>query len=268
MLDFLLHLHKLGIGYSGLNTARSALSAVLHIDGVAAGTHPLTCRFMKGIFNLKPTLPRYTFVWDANSVLNALSKLHPANTLSLKQLTLKTTLLAAILSGQRVQSLQKLRLNDMSQDGDSIQFVFTSLLKTSKPGSHQQPLIFLAFSDKSICIVHYLKEYMKRTQVLRKQEVQLFISYRKPHRAVSRATIATWIRTELQICGVNIKQFKAHSTRGASVSAAARFATVTTIMKSAGWKSETTFTRFYKKPLISNKNFARDLQISAKGGKG
>ena len=267
ILDFLVHLHKSGIGYSSLNTARSALSTILHIDGFPAGNHPLTCRLMKGFFNKRPTFPRYTSIWDANSVLNSLAKLHPPNTLSLKQLTLKTVLLSAILSGQRVQSLKFLHLNHMLMDATCIQFTILNLLKTSKPGRHLEPLIFLAFKDKSLCIVHYIKEYIKRTQSLR-HDKQLFISYRKPHNAVSKSTIATWIRTELQVCGVDIRIFKAHSTRSASASAANKLAPLTTIMKSAGWRSESTFTKFYKKPILADKNFARVLQNTAKGGGG
>ena len=33
------------------------------------GSHPLVIRYMRGIFNLRPTKVRYTEVWDVNKVL-------------------------------------------------------------------------------------------------------------------------------------------------------------------------------------------------------
>ena len=46
--------------YSAVATARSALSTIIKVDGVKVGEHPLVPRFMTGLFNQKPALPRYT----------------------------------------------------------------------------------------------------------------------------------------------------------------------------------------------------------------
>ena len=52
--------------YSAMNTARSALSAVLKPkDGFTFGKHPLTCRILKGMFRMRPSLPEFTVVYDA-----------------------------------------------------------------------------------------------------------------------------------------------------------------------------------------------------------
>ena len=49
VLDFLTSLFENGLGYSSINTARSALSALgLMFDNVLVGVHPLVVRFMKG----------------------------------------------------------------------------------------------------------------------------------------------------------------------------------------------------------------------------
>ena len=61
---FPVSLYKSGLGYSAINTARSALSE----DGVKFGEHPLVVRCMKGIFELKPALPKYSEIWDGNIV--------------------------------------------------------------------------------------------------------------------------------------------------------------------------------------------------------
>lgn len=60
-IEFVTSLFNSGLGYSALNTARSALSAVMKInDIISFGEHPLVCRFIKSVFQLNPALPKYT----------------------------------------------------------------------------------------------------------------------------------------------------------------------------------------------------------------
>ena len=49
----------------------------------------------------------------------------------------------------------------------------------------------------------------------------LFISYVKPHKAVTTATVARWIRWFLMESGVYMSTFKTHSVKGAATWAAA-----------------------------------------------
>ena len=63
-VNFLAELYEDGSGYSALNTAKSALSTTLDVikcvtDSESFGTHPLVSRFMKGVFETRPSLPRY-----------------------------------------------------------------------------------------------------------------------------------------------------------------------------------------------------------------
>ena len=100
-IEFFTSLFNSGLGYSAINTARSALSTVMGInDNVSFREHPLVCRFIKGVFQLKPALPKYTQVWDVEKVLSHLKTLAPVTSLDLKQLSLKLATLLAILTGQ------------------------------------------------------------------------------------------------------------------------------------------------------------------------
>ena len=73
-VNFLAALFKTGIGYSALNTARSALSTYIVLpDGNVFGTHPLVRRLMKGVLENRPSLPRYGAT-DIAVVLNHLRK--------------------------------------------------------------------------------------------------------------------------------------------------------------------------------------------------
>ena len=71
------------------------------MDGVPVGQHPLVSRLVKGVFNARPPIPRYSSTWDVQIVLNYLESLGNNDTLSLKQLTLKTAFLMAITRPSR-----------------------------------------------------------------------------------------------------------------------------------------------------------------------
>ena len=80
--------------YSTINQARSALSSFLSLtdSSETVGSHPLICRFLKGVFNLRTPKPRYKEIWDVGIMFSSLSSLRtfsPASSLSLRDLTFK-----------------------------------------------------------------------------------------------------------------------------------------------------------------------------------
>ena len=153
VLDFLLHLFNKDLSYSCVNTARSALSSYIFVDGKPVGEHPLVVRFLKGIFNKRPSLPRYSRIWDVSIVLQKLSKIHPAKKLTLKQLTLKVVTLAALITGQRVQTLHLLHLENLSKTDHCYEFVITENVKTSRPGRHIDQLSLRCSKSRKVCVL-------------------------------------------------------------------------------------------------------------------
>ena len=261
-INFLAELYQTGIGYSALNTARCALSTVCFTSKhYTFGQHPLVCRFIKGIFECRPYLPRYQETWDVTVVLAYLAKLGPPEKLSMKNLTLKVVMLMALLSVQRRQTLHTLSVDCMQISSDKCVFFINSLLKTSRPGRHLACIEFQAYApDVSLCIAKHLQQYLKRTDILRGDVKQLFITYTKPHKAVSPDTVSRWIKTTLVDAGIDTSKYSAHSTRSASTPAAkGNNISIATIMKSAGWSQESTFTKFYDKPVAPRENFGAEL---------
>lgn len=107
---------------------------------------------------------------------------------------------------------------------------------------------------------------MVRTQDLRQgdkhKDAKLFISFSKPHNAVSKDTIARWIKSMLCMSGVDTTKFKAGSVRPAAASKAKALAVpVTCIMQKAGWSRETTFAKYYDKHIATNSDLFQDAVL-------
>ena len=111
ILDFLTAQSK-RLGYSA-DTARSALSSFITVDGCKAGEHPIVSRLMSGIFNRNPALPRYVETWDPQVVLSYLKTFPQLCDMTLKELTLKVTMLFALVTAQRLQTLKAFAINHM-----------------------------------------------------------------------------------------------------------------------------------------------------------
>ena len=142
--------------------------------------------------------------------------------LSLKELTLKLVVLILLVSGQRGQTVHSLSFDHMVSVNNCYTFQIVDHLKQSRPGV-KNPLVELRpFKDKTLCAVTTLKEYLTRTQSIRGSESQLFISYNRPFRRVSRETISRWFKVVLTDFGIDTSRFKPHSTRAASTSTASK----------------------------------------------
>ena len=155
-------------------------------------------RFLKGVFELKPSLPRYTSIWDVGTVLQYLTTLHPIAELDIKILTKKLTLLLCLLTGQRCQTLTKLDISLMQELPDKYVFTIGEKLKTTKPGRHLEPIELVAYKqDESLCVVSHIKRYLYITKELRGHNCQLLISFIKPHNPISNSTIGKWVKSIL-----------------------------------------------------------------------
>ena len=247
-INFLVVLFDSNIGYSAINTARSALSSIAMLpDGSQFGTHTLVCQFVEGVFELKPSLPKYKSIWDVRIVLKHLSEYLTPQKLTLKKLTLKTTMPLALLSGQRCHTLQRLSVNNMVLGKDTCKFTIVELLKTSKPGRHMSELVVKAYTpDNRLCPIACLSEYVKRTSTIRKECGQLLLSFQKPHKPVSTDSISRWLKEVLAMSGIDTTVYKGHSTRSASTSVAETSKVpLSTIMENVGWSNAETFRTFY-----------------------
>ena len=183
------------------------------VDEFVIGKHPMMAKFMKGVFSLRPPEPKYFVTWDVRQVLNFLKTWAPAESLSLKQLTLKLVMPAVLI---RSSSVNKMDLCFRYFKPNGVLSKIPGLTKCAGPKRPLQKLFLTGFPpDRRLCFVKYLKHYEKVTKNLRQKAENtpnlLFISYVKPHKPGTSATMARWVKTVLSLAGID-GVFTAHST--------------------------------------------------------
>ena len=247
---FLRLLAEQGLGYATVNTARSALSAVLPlIDGLTVGNHPIVCRLLKGIYERNPPKPRYEEFWDVNAVFKLFISWGKNSTLSLKYLTMKLAVLLLLVTSQRGQTIVNLCIDNMTVSHEII-FRMKTLLKHNRVGDPLDSITLRPYpSCKELCVVRVLKMYLKKTQYVRSYSL-LLLSFARPHKPISRDTLSRWTLHILSLAGLDTNKYKSHSTRGASTSAAKRLGVpINIIMRQASWRSVSSFAKYYNKRL-------------------
>lgn len=250
LVEYLNSLYSQGLGYSALNTARSAVSTLLELCGYQplGRSSGLVTRFMRGVFNNRPTLPRYINTWQPDRLMNYF--INSKDVDSLASVTIKCVSLLALVSSLRVSALHSLKLGDIQFINDQAIIHVSSLQKQTRPGYHPSEIVVDTFSDNCIiCPVRTLKKYIDMSSTHRNAEEQLFLSFCKPYKKVAKSTIARWLNTALRQAGIDTS-FKPHSFRSASTSALSRNGMpIDDILKHAGWSRSSTFRNFYNLPV-------------------
>ena len=217
----------------------------------------MVIKFMRGIFQLKPSLPRYSSTWDIKALFDVWAPTD-FTSLSLKALSMRLATLLALLTGQRLQTLTALKTTKMVLKDDNVEFYIDELLKTSTESAHMSSISLNRYdSCPNLCIVKHLSHYVSRTSSLRIDD-RLLISFNKPYKGVSKDTLSRWIKSTLCEAGIDVAVFSAHSTRAASSSAAMKALQgrpIDAILRAGNWASAKTFARYYNKPINSDLNF-------------
>ena len=161
-LCFFMYIFECGNEYSSINSAQSALSAILPTcDGIPFGKQHLVSKFCRGVFQLRPSLPCYAFTWDTRKLLSYYRQIQENSELTLKQLTLKLATILALIMSQRAQNIHSLDINCMKIESDVITFPFPTLLKHSRPRHHLKPIPLKEYHVKKLCPVDLINTYLE-----------------------------------------------------------------------------------------------------------
>lgn len=193
-------------------------SALAHINSENISTDPLLKRFLKGIFRMRPSLPKYGKIWNPQTVLQFLEGKQFSN---LKFLSYKVVTLLALETAQRIQTIFLIKRDNIKKLDSGLKIYITDLVKTSGP-TREQPCLWLPyFENKKLCVATLVLKYMSRTEAIKPPGCNsLFLTFRKPFSPASKQTLSCWVKDTLKQAGIDVSLFSAHSTRHASASSA------------------------------------------------
>ncbi|MPC69771.1 hypothetical protein E2C01_064002 [Portunus trituberculatus] len=209
-----------GVAYDCVNTARRAFSSLgIVVDVCRAGNHPLVNRFLRGVFNLRPPMLLHTDLGcqvGAGTAAYSGTVMHPYT--------------------------KRTHIEISNADG----------IHASCPDCKRSYA-----TDRRLCVCETLKVYIERTAQFRtgvdQMDGPLFLSIVRPHKPVTRDTIARWVRIMLHRSGVDTRMYSAGSVRqAAALRAKAMAVPIAHILAKAGWSSEATFARHYNKEVLGD----------------
>lgn len=261
VIEFLTEIYNRGAQYGTLNSYRSALTLIL---GSRISSDDIVSRLFKGFYRLRPPTPKYNTTWDTSIVLDYLANFYPNSEIDLEILTKKLVTLLALVTAQRVQTLQHILINNITIKTNNVSIKIPDILKTSRLGAKQPDLVIPSYTIKpEICPVNTLINYLNRTKILRGNTKRLFISFKKPYKSISSQTLSRWIKDTLFESGIDTSVFSAHSTRHASTSNAKKLGVhIDLIKNTAGWSGNSkVFAKFYNR-YINDHNESEEFAVT------
>lgn len=214
---------------------------------------PLVFQFLRGVFHLRPSLPRYTETWDISNAICFLKSLENNSVLPTKMLTHELAMLLSLTVPSRCSELAARDLRFRRFYPQGVVFNLAALTKTVRTGQALKACFHTRFNeDLDLCPCACLEEYERRTMHPEEPNI-LFLYVIKPFKPVSLNTIARWIKEILALSDIDTDVFKAHSTRGAAATAAAdKGVSISEILQLGDWSQVNTFQKFYYRPQFNS----------------
>ena len=154
-------------------------------------------------------------------------------------------MLLALATHQRAQTLHSICIDNIIFSKSLVVIPITKMLKHTTVRKPSFSINLKRYIDSDLCVINALELYLKQTETIRKSR-NLFISFQRPHGAVSVSTISRWIKNVLKEAGIDTDIFKAHSTRSASsVKALSDQKDINEISKDDGWSKNRIFEKYY-----------------------
>ena len=163
-------------------------------------------------------------------------------------------MLLALALMLRVSDLASINLKSIKFTQNKIDFSLSSPRKSQRWGRLRSLRLKRLSGDSTICSENCLERYILVTESLLNEnnDSRLFVCIKKPHKPATAATLGRWLKFCLGEAGIDTTVFSAHSTRGASASAAFNSGVpLHNILRTADWTSESTFANFYHKNIVN-----------------
>ena len=163
VLDFLSALFEKGHAYSTISSAKYAIATIIHILPYdSLNKQQLINKYVIGIFILKPSKPKLSFLWDVDILFRFFEQQGNNCLLSDTILTQKLITLLLLLGAHRLSTIKLFSINNMVLNDLSMTFIPTEVLKHSKKGKLLDKFECRAYEDKTLCVIVRLKKYISR----------------------------------------------------------------------------------------------------------
>ena len=240
------------------------LSAVFRFHLLSLSSHPVIRDLLRSFCLTSAERQLRPPSWDLSGVLHYLnsSEFEPLSRAPLRALTREVLFRLALATAKRVGELQALSSIVTFVAGDAClsyvpQFVAKSeSLTRSIPRFLVKSLSDFAAGfddDLLLCPVRALRIYLDRTTPLTPLRHRLFVSPRRPSRALSKNAISFFLRDVITAAGASrheVGSVRAHDIRGVSTSVAFhRNWPVSAVLDSATWSSNSVFSSFYLRDI-------------------
>ena len=262
--------------FTHIRSMYSWLKVVTKLSNQALSPYDLSLlqKFLRGVFNVKPPMPKIKATWDVNIVLDYLLTLGANEQLEYLDLAGKCALLLLLSSMCRIGDLAQVEIPNIQRLPNCVELNLTKPTKTysmsnfSKAKHLQKITICGGTVDKKLCPLSCLDSYIERTQMWRNRTKckSLFLIIGNNIHQASNASIGRWVKRIINASG--IKGFSSHSARSSGSS----FLTilgmnVSDLISRVGWSNESTFVKTYLKPVLSKEKLLSLQTTSHKDNK-
>ena len=264
--DFLYWLrYTRGLSVSSLRGYHSVLSAVFRFHLPSLSSDPAIRDLLRSFRLSSAERVLRPPAWDLSKVLTYLVSpaFEPLSQASFRAPTLKTLFLLALATAKRVGELQALSSVVTFVAGDACLSYIPQFVAKSESLTRSIPRSFLVRSladfaagldtDLLLCPVRALRLYLLRARSLSPGRHRLFVSPRRPSRAMSKNAVSFFLREVISAAGAarpQIGSLRAHEVRSVSTSVAFhRNWSVTSVLESATWASSSVFSSFYLRDI-------------------
>jgi hypothetical protein len=248
LIEFITQLAAKRFSYSYVRSIFAAtLRAVKHKRPDLVIDPELLDQVLKGAASVLPKQVKANFTWDPDIVIDYLLKLPVPS--DLRSLAAECAIIFSLSTGVRASDLHRMG-SQIQVDRDSFSLPYLEKTKTGIFSTFTvQPLVG---SDRICPFAAYVRYLKASTDSCRENKFErspfLFVSATDGAR-VKIATLRNWLVFILQKAGVIST---AGSIRSATTSSAWwRGKSFDVIASLAGWKRESTFQKFYKKPILA-----------------
>ena len=254
-----------GLSVSSLRGYRSVLSAVFRFHLPSLSSDPVIRDLLRSFRLSSAERVLRPPAWDLSKVLTYLVSpaFKPLSQASFRSLTLKTLFLLALATAKRVGELQALSSIVTFVGADACLSYIPQFVAKSESLTRSIPRSFLVKSladfaagldtDLLLCPVRALRLYLLRARSLSPGRHRLFVSPRRPSRAMSKNAVSFFLREVIsatEAARPQVGSLRAHEVRSVSTSVAFhRNWSVTSVLESATWASSSVFSSFYLRDI-------------------